>query len=304
MNKRIRKKKQKNKNVNTLKKVFNELKKNFKIYDVKTGDGYFVFNMGKCSTCTFRIKETPNWLYGIWLDGNKFDIFGEHDELIDKFKPSRTYLSYNNKEMSFKDCINNFSNDVNNISKNPKIYFVDSLNWWGTLEPWKEYIDEYGDKVIEGYQKERWYNVKTGRWDIIKRNENMSQYQFVENEWREYWRRKKQEKIDEEIDYNRAIRIIKTISKMPSVDYVGVDDGCKNGWRRSPRFEIRLVIKDGYLEDQEKLNLYFKRLNGIIYTYKISTLSFENRVELDGLFTEYDDVKNLDYIYKDGKRIK
>ena len=54
----------------------------------------FIFTFQKCSVSWFYLNEFPNWKFGIWLnDKNGYSIFGEHEYLIDKFKPTRTYLS-------------------------------------------------------------------------------------------------------------------------------------------------------------------------------------------------------------------
>ena len=59
---------------------------------------YFVFDFSKAAICHFKIKEIPGWLFGIWLNDerHKYDIFGEPEEFIDKFKPGATYYSYKN----------------------------------------------------------------------------------------------------------------------------------------------------------------------------------------------------------------
>ena len=83
-------------NKQRLEKIFNKIKNsNLTITNKIFGNGYFIFTFGVNTVCHFNLKETPLWRYGIWLDGKYgFQIFGEHEWLIDKFKPSRTYLSF------------------------------------------------------------------------------------------------------------------------------------------------------------------------------------------------------------------
>ena len=135
MKKRLLKKLNKQRIENILNKITSN---NFNITSKIFGNGYFIFSFGYNTVCHFYLKQTPLWKYGIWLDGkNGFQIFGEHEWLIDKFKPSRTYLSYNND-------INGFLQEVKLISENLKLYFVDSLT--------------SGD-VLVAYEKEDWGKI-------------------------------------------------------------------------------------------------------------------------------------------------
>ena len=92
MNKRILNKKIKRENKDRINKILEEL--DYKVVKKYFGDGYFIFTFQKCSVSWFYLNEFPNWKFGIWLnDKNGYSIFGEHEYLIDKFKPTRTYLS-------------------------------------------------------------------------------------------------------------------------------------------------------------------------------------------------------------------
>lgn len=92
MNKRILNKKIKKQNKDRINKILEEL--DYKVVKKYFGDGYFIFTFQKCSVSWFYLNEFPNWRFGIWLnDKNGYSIFGEHEYLIDKFKPTRTYLS-------------------------------------------------------------------------------------------------------------------------------------------------------------------------------------------------------------------
>ena len=180
MNKRIRLKQEKYSNLKRQNDILNKISKVFRINNKEFCNGYFLFYHGVNSVCHFKLKETPEWKYGIWLlEDNKFSTFGEHIELIDKFKPSRCYVSYDND-------INGFINEVKNIASNPKLYFVDSLTYGEALVDFKK--DEYGDYV--GYQVKREYNDISGMWDIITRDTLITQEQFVEKEYGEYYKNK------------------------------------------------------------------------------------------------------------------
>ena len=75
--------------------------------DIEYGDGYFIFATGDNTNISFRIKEIPGWLFGIWLQVPdpddeeskkqrqswiKVSFFSQWEDAIDKFKPSRSNL--------------------------------------------------------------------------------------------------------------------------------------------------------------------------------------------------------------------
>lgn len=71
-----------------------------KITQKNYGNGYFVFELGDDSVCHFKVKGLKRWLFGVWCfweeEKKKFhiDLFGEHTDYIDKFKPTATEISY------------------------------------------------------------------------------------------------------------------------------------------------------------------------------------------------------------------
>lgn len=180
MNKRIRLKQEKANNLVRQNNILDTISKEFTISKKEFGNGYFIYDIGENAVCHFSLKETPEWRYGIWLlKNNKFVIFGEHIELIDKFKPSATYIEHKNN-------IGEFVKEVKNIASNSKLYFVDSLTYGEALVDFKE--DGYG--CYAGYQVKRDFNETTGMWDIVSRDYTMTQEQFVEKEYNEYMQKK------------------------------------------------------------------------------------------------------------------
>ena len=84
-----------------------DIKVTFK--DVKYLDGYFIFGTGTNSVVHFKLKETPDWLYGIWWNIPKKyyakekrkmvlpkfvegHFFAQYEKNIDKFKPSASTI--------------------------------------------------------------------------------------------------------------------------------------------------------------------------------------------------------------------
>ena len=82
--------------------LFNELKENnFHVSGIDFRDGYFIFGMGQNSVVHFHIDECPGWLFGLWWDtpedGDtvttvKGQCFAQYEEILDKFKPSRSVV--------------------------------------------------------------------------------------------------------------------------------------------------------------------------------------------------------------------
>ena len=181
MNKRIRLKQEKVNNLSRQNNILDEISKEFIITEKEFGNGYFIYDIGKNAVCHFSLKETPEWRYGIWLlKNNKFVIFGEHIELIDKFKPSRCYIKYENN-------IDEFIEKIKNIASNSKLYFVDSLTFGEALVDFKE----DGEGCYAGYQVKRDFNEVTGMWDIVSRDYTITQEQFVEKEYSEFIKSKR-----------------------------------------------------------------------------------------------------------------
>lgn len=73
----------------------------FHMYDIKTGDGYYIFEFGDDTTSTFKIAEIPGWTFGTWLTNERtrgdncshkdkeIILFAQPTNYLDKFKPSR-----------------------------------------------------------------------------------------------------------------------------------------------------------------------------------------------------------------------
>ena len=90
------------------------------------GSGYFIFSFDESSVSWFYLKEFPEWKFAIWLneEHGKYEIFGQHINMIDKFKPSRSELCEDNVQS-----------------------FVDELHKIYTREDaWLEYLDEAAEE--------------------------------------------------------------------------------------------------------------------------------------------------------------
>ena len=81
------------------KNILSIVSKVFKIKDKRYGNGYFIFTFAGNSICHFHLEELPHWKFGIWLSEDKtkkktYQIFGQIEVLIDKFKPYASNLCF------------------------------------------------------------------------------------------------------------------------------------------------------------------------------------------------------------------
>ena len=83
---------------------------------VRVGNSYYLFDLGEESVVHFKIKGCKRWLFGLWIvdignNKTKISLFGEHEDYIDKFKPTQTILSEETE----------FSNDISDEDLKKKI---------------------------------------------------------------------------------------------------------------------------------------------------------------------------------------
>lgn len=146
MNKRIKLKLEKKNNTNKINSILKEI--NYTIEKKVFGNGYFVFTFEKNSICWFWLKEFKGWKFGIWLNAdNTYDIFGEHILLINKFKPSASYVSFDN---------------VNDFNENLKL-FLDKNEIHSEYIQWIEEAIE-NEKIKTSYL----FNLTNDIYDYIK----------------------------------------------------------------------------------------------------------------------------------------
>ena len=269
--------------------ILNQISTNFTITEKIYGNGYFIFTFGQNTVCHFVLKETPLWKYGIWLDKKGFKIFGEHEWLIDKFKPSRTYLSYENDIQSFIE-------KIKAISENPKLYFVDSYTSGDALDAYEKEDWGDGEFSFKGYQAIREFNEETQLWDKFRRDESVIQEEFVDNKWDEYCKQREETKQGHEFDRKFAFDFFKTIPNMYScITAVGIYDRDKNGWKCSPRYDIKIIVDNSII--QEKFDNLYDELEELVFSKNNSEerKSYEHQFSLMGCYSDIKDIKDCNY---------
>lgn len=246
MNKRLMQKKKKMRNLKRHSDILSKISERFKISSTAYLDGYFIFNMGPCSVCHFSLEETPDWKYGIWLKDNAFNIFGENIELIDKFKPSAAYFTF--------DSIEDFVGKVSDIQENPKYHLVNSLRSGALDIPFRKIYDEESEAeneedryYYEGYQAVNKYNDETGEYEYTYQDTNIKLEDVIEEYFNEFKSRRSRRL--EEIEHDRKITFnflkYKLFEVSSKIDMICVTDSDACGWRCSPRYNIDVVVRNG-----------------------------------------------------------
>ena len=96
-----------------IEKIFNEIEEEsnhrLKVIDKVFGNGYYIFEFGEDSVCNFKIKGLKRWTFGLWIrkdnDNETYviNLFGEHNDYIDKFKPTATRITHEFKYVDEND---------------------------------------------------------------------------------------------------------------------------------------------------------------------------------------------------------
>jgi len=160
----VKPRKLKKRNRKYIKSILNMIP--FKIKAQLFGSGYFIFSFRESSVLHFKLKEFPDWKFGIWLndyDYRQYEIFGQCISMIDKFKPSRSPLC--------EDNIQSFNDELY------KIYVKD--------DSWLEYLRDAAEET-----------EMLNKYDIQNRVYYKAFFDFITN-----WNKKQEEK--EDTDFKR-----------------------------------------------------------------------------------------------------
>ena len=285
MNKRIRNKQDKRRNRQRCDEVLKSISKHFKIVSKTYLDGYFIFSHGNSSVCHFKLKETPFWLYGLWVGKDGFQLFGEHFDLVDKFKPSRTYVSTTNS-------IDEFLSKVKEIQEEPKFHFINSMNYGQLLDV----VNVNGESYFD-FQVIRERNPSTGHYDLPKLIEPvLSLHEYVEREW-DIYKEKGLKRFDDEVkDKKYTFDFFKELPTLfDEIKCVCIRDGNKDGWIQSPRFDIEVILKKGV--EQNRLDEVMGEVEWLINKKSDSNeiRTHEYDFSLSGFY--YEEFKKYDYKY-------
>lgn len=172
-----------------LKNIYNDIfdtlyECKIKYCDVQYYNSYFLFEFDYDKICHFRLENNKNWLFGIWLTPdlkNKkvtIELFGEHEEYIDKFKPSRSIISFNKTlyllennsygKIDLQILLFEFIGELNKIQRAPYLhqyltYGIDAYNYESFIEYFINYFWEY--KIKNPFNK--WFTYD-GLYNLSK----------------------------------------------------------------------------------------------------------------------------------------
>ncbi|MFJ8528550.1 hypothetical protein [Bacillus sp. NPDC094106] len=288
MNKRMKRKTAKRVNTQRHERLLSIIQQKFTLDKKLFLNGYFIFDMGFRSVCHFTLKETPDWEYAIWLyPNNAFVVFGEHKKLIGKFKPSRTYVSFDNN-------VDDFLNQVKKIKENPKLYFVDSLTRGDALTDFKK--DENG--FYSGYQVLKEFNEESGCWDKISRNIKLTQEEYVKQKYEEFMKDEEIHKDNVEADRKNTFDFFKKLPyQFEEIVAIGVVDRNEEGISCYPRYDIGVVVKPNMTD--EEFDAFYDKLDKFVTdsVYSKERKTHEHQFDLYGCYDELKDIKQADYMF-------
>jgi hypothetical protein len=147
-------------------KVFNDY--GYTVENTKVGNGYYLFDLGEESVVHFHIKGCKRWLFGLWIFDSTIYLFGEHEDHIDKFKPTQTVLSEKIEGPELESKIEDLVWSIiynkiqvihsSNLAGKIKFYYhgyegllkwLLSQWWFYRIEyPFKNWLKYYGNKYV------------------------------------------------------------------------------------------------------------------------------------------------------------
>jgi len=278
-------------NKSRLENILTQVSDKFTITKKTFGDGYFIFSFGQNTVCHFTLKETPLWKYGIWLTKQGYQIFGEHEWLIDKFKPSATYLSFENE-------IDLFLEKVKVINENSKLCFVDSYTDDNALVAYEKVDWGDGEFYYQGYQCIREFNEETELYNQFRRDESITQEDYVERQWNEFIEMRRQTEENHEFDRLFAFNFFKELPNMFSqIKMVGIRDENKDGCWSSPRYNIKVLVDQNI--SPEELDKQYEELDNLVHSknYSEERKSHEHQFSLIGCYDHVKDIRDCNYKY-------
>lgn len=220
-------------------KIFNYIRENnFKPIDIKYGNGYFVFDMGNDGVVHFNIKGLYGWKFAMWIEtnpdklisenGKKFpaiQFFCQHKLNINKFKPSRSFFLKNFYLEDIEECFGfyHIRDMIQMIKRHPFISFAMDA-----------YEDKFYNKSYIGcYLDMKFYRIKQS----IK--------EWSEDTWIRVWHGSK----------------VWFLNKYNVVDTAKLVDQNSDGWKVSPRYEMRIHFKKISDSENEQENAEIKMLD-------------------------------------------
>lgn len=207
----------------------------------------------------FFVNELPDWRLCISLNfygDNIIRFFGENDYLIDKFRPTSTYISETN--------LVDFISKTKNIESDLKYHFVNSLTFNSLDIDYVENVDESGYKIVKGYQA-----VYDKENSVFYRDESIILSEYVNDKYKLFFESKNDIYMNEINERETIISILKNKFKN-NTDVLNVgllDKNVKNNYVSYPRYEVSLLVNSETYNCLEKINHLFDSLEKTIVDF-------------------------------------
>jgi hypothetical protein len=154
-------------------KVFSEY--HYTCSNTHVGNSYYLFDLGEESVVHFKIKGCKRWLFGLWIvdigdNKTRISLFGEHEDYIDKFKPTQTKLS---EEIEFSNDTEDLKSKIEDLVWSficDKVDVIHSSNLGAKI---KFYYPGFGIGVVRWLLKKWWfYRIESPFRKWLKYNAN------------------------------------------------------------------------------------------------------------------------------------
>jgi len=235
------------------------MKSGFIPYDVQYGNAYFIFEMGENSVVHFKIRGLRGWKFGMWLNQGDMALqfFTQHEDYIDKFKPSRSFF-----------CVEYAKKDIKGeLNCDPKVQFFEILEILRHIKknPIVAYEQNAND---EAYSQNNYY------------------VSYIKDKC-SYYKQTVKKKYEDLLPVIRHKYKVNLMEKYDFVDKVEFRDNNKGGWICYPRYEMIIHFKKIYDEDEQNskeydlLRKFFKKK---LWEYQNITINCR-RDDIKGLYS-------------------
>lgn len=248
----------------TNKKIINRtlrsiMKSGFIPYDVQYGNAYFVFYMGEDSVVHFKIRGLHGWKFGMCVNQGDMALqfFTQHEDYIDKFKPSRSFF-----------CVEYAKKDIKEEMKcDPNVQFFEILEILHHIK--KNPIVAYEQNATnEAYSQNNYYTS------------------YIKDKYTFYSRTVKKTYKDllPVIQHKYKVALMERYDIVEKVEF---RDGNKCGWICHPRYEMIIHFKKIYDDEEQDsreydlLRRFFKKQ---LYEYQNITINCK-RNDIEGLYS-------------------
>lgn len=246
-------------------KVFQYIRDNkFEPTNIQYGDGYFVFDMGEDGVVHFNIKGLHGWKFAMWIETNPEKLKGENSEKypaiqffcqhelnIDKFKPSRSFFL---EKYSLEDIKSSAPYEfyaivemIQMIKRHPFVSF--------TMDACEDKF--YNKSYIGCYLDMRFYRTK----QAIKEWSNDTRVRV--------WHGSK----------------VWFVNKYKVVNTVKLVDHNTDGWKVSPRYDMRIHFKKISDNEDEQEKAEIRMLDRWFHKNRYDNMDLElTRDGIEGIY--------------------